>query len=217
MRKHSIVIADDHLMFRDGIKRIIEENGSMSVVGEAGDGIEVLNILHDIKPDVVILDVSLPKMNGIETAKEIRKTNLDSKILILTMHKKEDYVRHAFAAGVEGFLLKEDSDKDLLLAIETVLRGGVYLSPYFAKLMKDDLFHVSRGSERTYVETLTTREKEVLRLTAEGKSSKEIADILFISARTVDHHRARIMRKLNLKRVADLVKYAIREGYTSEA
>ena len=216
MSDYSIILVDDHMILREGIKRIIEEAETMRVIGEANDGLELLKLLKTSRPDLVILDISLPYMRGLETAREIKATNPDVKVLIVTMHKRKEYVYHAFGAGAEGYLLKEDSDRELLVAIETIRQGGVYLSPYFSKLLTDDLFHACRRDGKSRGEVLTTREREVLKLIAEGRSSQEIADLLFISARTVAHHRARLIRKLNLKKVADLVKYAIREGYTSE-
>jgi DNA-binding NarL/FixJ family response regulator len=216
MSNYSIVLVDDHAILREGIKRIIEENETMKVVGEANDGLELLKLLRNSSPDLVILDISLPYMTGLETTREIKTTHPEVNVLILTMHKRKEYVYHAFRAGAGGYLLKEDSDRELLVAIETIRRGGVYLSPYFSKLLTDELFHSSRRDGKALGEVLTKREREVLKLIAEGRSSQEIADLLSISVHTVAHHRARLVRKLHLKKVADLVKYAIREGYSSE-
>jgi DNA-binding NarL/FixJ family response regulator len=216
VNKYSIILVDDHVILREGIKRIIEEVTTLSVIGEANDGLDLLKLLRNSNPHLIILDISLPYMRGLETTREIKSTHPETKVLILTMHKRKEYVYHAFRAGAEGYLLKEDSDRELLVAIETIRRGGVYLSPYFSKLLTDDLLHACRGTGTSPAHVLTNREREVLKLIAEGRSSQEIADLLFISVRTVAHHRASLIRKLHLKKVADLVKYAIREGYTSE-
>lgn len=215
MGSYSIVLADDHLMLRSGIKRIIEESKEMAVVGEARDGLELLELMKRTSPDMVILDISMPNLRGIEATRELKMSYPKIKILILTMHKKKEYLYHAFSAGADGYLLKEDSDTELFSAIDEVRRGEVYISPLFSKELNEDFLRMCRGDVRPLAEPLTVREREVLKLVAEGNSSKEIADLLFISERTVHHHRASIMKKLKLEKIADLVKYAICEGYIS--
>ena len=215
MSPYQIVIADDHALIRQGIRSIIETSEDMEVIGEAGDGLELLNILKNITPHMVILDISMPKMRGFEATREIKSNYSDINILILSMHKKKEYLYHAFSAGVSGYLLKEDTDTELFTAIETIRQGEVYVSPLLQKEVTSDLVALSSGDGILPKEPLSTREREVLKLIAEGKPSKEIAELLFISARTVEHHRASIMKKLNLKQIADLVKYAIRKGYTT--
>jgi DNA-binding NarL/FixJ family response regulator len=157
----------------------------------------------------------MPKMRGFEATREIKSNHPDINILILSMHKKKEYLYHAFSAGASGYLLKEDTDTELFTAIETIRRGEVYVSPLLQKELTSDLISLSSGDHILPKEPLSTREREVLKLIAEGKQSKEIAELLFISTRTVEHHRASIMKKLNLKQIADLVKYAIRKGYTT--
>ena len=216
MEPYRIVVADDHSMLRQGIKKIIEESKNMVVVGEASDGLELLNLLKKMTPDMVILDISMPNLRGIEATSELKMIYPEVKILILTMHKRKEYLYHALAAGADGYLLKEDTDTELFSAIEAVRQGETYVSPLLSKALTNDLVEIARGDHNRPAEPLTTREREILKLIAEGKSSKEIADLLFISIRTVQHHRASIMKKLDLKKVADLVKYAIRKGYTSD-
>ncbi len=216
----SILLADDHVMFRRGVRRIIQSINDVEVVGEASDGFELLELLKKTSPQLVIMDISMPNLRGLEATREIKIIDPKVKVLILTMHKDKEYLYHAFSAGAEGYLLKEDADSELLSAIDSLRRGGTYISPLLSSQLADLFMQKSRpGSELAPIsrETLTTREREIIKLIAEGKSSKEVADLLFISSRTVQHHRANIMRKLNLKKTAELVKYALQKGYTAPA
>jgi len=215
MSTYRIVLADDHALLRQGVKSIIEASEDMKVIGEAGDGLELLNVLKGMTPDMVILDISMPNLRGFEATHEIRASYPEIKILILSMHRQKEYLYHAFSAGAAGYLLKEDTDTELFTAIETVRKGELYVSPLLQKEITSDLLEIGSGAGKTSDERLTTREKEVLKLIAEGKSSKEIAGLLFISTRTAEHHRASIMKKLKAKNIADLIKYAIRKGYTT--
>lgn len=215
MHPYRIVLADDHIMLRQGLKRIIREVGDLQVVGEASDGLELLDLLKKLTVHMVILDISMPNLRGIEATREIKMIRPDVKVLILTMHKNKEYLYHAISAGAEGYLLKEDADTELISAIEAIRRGGNYISPLLFGELTDDLVKTRRGKCEPPLEYLTIREREILKLIAEGKSNKEIADLLFISVRTVEHHRANLMEKLNLKKTADVVKYAISKGYTS--
>ena len=215
---YRIVLADDHAMFRRGVKRIIQENPDLEVIGEAADGLQLLEILKQSTPDMVVVDISMPNLRGLEATREIKMTFPQVKVIILTMHKDKEYLYHALSAGAEGYLLKEDADAELFSAIKTIRQGGTYISPLLASQMTDIFLErrrVREGQSKFPVEPLTIREREVIKLIAEGKSSKEIAALLFISSRTVQHHRANIMRKLSFKKTADLVKYAIQKGYTS--
>jgi DNA-binding NarL/FixJ family response regulator len=215
---YKIVLADDHVMFRRGVKKIIQGMAEVEVVGEAGDGLELLELLKKNIPHMVILDISMPNLRGLEATREIKTIHPEVKILILTMHKDKEYLYHAFSAGAEGFLLKEDADTELHAAIEKLKKGGTYVSPLLSSQLTDLFLERSRygvGQPMAPRELLTTREREIIKLIAEGKSSKEIGKLLFISSRTVQHHRANILRKLNIKKTADLVKYAIQKGYTS--
>jgi len=176
----------------------------------------LLEVLKGITTDMVILDISMAGLRGIEATSEIKMIYPEIKVLMLTMHKRKEYFYHALSAGADGYLLKEDTATELFSAIKMIREGGVYVSPFFSAELKEDVAKMCRNGGELPVEHLTTREREVLKLIAEGKSSKEMADLLFISAHTIRHHRANIKRKLNIKKLADLIKYAIREGYTSD-
>jgi DNA-binding NarL/FixJ family response regulator len=215
---YRIVLADDHVMFRQGIKNILEKDKGLEVVGEAGDGLKLLELLKKVTPDMVILDISMPNLRGLEATRELKIILPNVKVLILSMHRDTEYVYSAISAGAEGYLLKEDADTELFAAIGKIRQGSRYISPLLTEELTDELFQKHhKGQLASQYEPLTTREREVLKLIAEGTSNKEIADLLFISIRTVEHHRANIIRKLSIKNTADLVKYAIRKGYTSSS
>ena len=215
MSTFRIIVADDHMMFRQGLKKILEERADFEIIGEASCGLELLKLLRELVPDLVILDISMPSLRGIEAVREIKSVHPNVKILILTMHKDKEYLRQAISAGAEGYLLKEDADSELFSAVGKIRQGGIYVSPKLSEELTIDWAKIRRGDEKpsSEAESLTLREREVLKLIAEGKSSKEIADLLFISSRTVERHRANLMDKLGLKKTADLVKYAIQKGY----
>jgi len=207
MTVYRIVLADDHAMLREGIKSIINEAEDLQVVGEAADGLALLQLLKTTSTDMVVLDVSMPKLRGIEAAREIKRQYPDIKILFLSMYKKREYLRLAVAAGAEGYLLKEDTGFELITAIDTIRHGRTYLSSFILKEAPEDLIGICRGDHRFPGDILTSREREVLKLVGEGKTSKEIARMLFISPNTVNNHRKN----------ADLIKYAIQRGYSVEA
>lgn len=215
--RYRIILADDHTIFRQGLKRIILENNELEVVGEAGDGLELLSIVGGMVPDLVILDISMPNIRGIEATREVKIKLPAVKVLILTMHKDRDYLEHSISAGADGYMLKEDADSEIFSAIDVIRKGGIYVSPLLVPELAGDFFRICKGEFRPAQDTLTIREREILKFVAEGKSNKEIAGMLFISNRTVDHHRASIMGKLNINNTASLVKYAIIKGYTSLA
>jgi len=212
---YHIVLADDHLMFREGLKRILSQRSDLEVVGEADSGLELIKLLEKSTSDLAILDISMPNLRGIEAISEIKMNHPTVKILILTMHKDQQYLEQAITAGAEGYLLKEDTDAELFSAIDRIRQGKIYVSPNLSEGLTDNWVKKSRGDPGGSFEPerLTIREREVLKLIAEGKSGKEIGDLLFISARTVERHRANIMQKLNVKKTADLVRYAIQKGY----
>jgi DNA-binding NarL/FixJ family response regulator len=216
MKACRVVIADDHTMLRRGICQVIETKKGVSVVGEASDGIELLSLLNTLSADIVILDISMPRMRGIEAAREIKATYPHIKILFLSMHKRKEYLYQAFLAGANGYLLKEDTDTQLLIALDTLRAGKVFLSSILLGNLPDILMDIFQKSANPGEENLSPREAQVLKLVADGLANKDIAKTLCISARTVEHHRASIMKRLDLKTLADLIKYAIREGYTSE-
>jgi DNA-binding NarL/FixJ family response regulator len=213
MEKCKIVLADDHVLIRQGLKKLIEENKSLEVVGEAGDGLELLDVLDKVSPNLIILDISMPNSRGIEVINEAKNLCPNVKILMITMHKSEQYFRCAMSAGADGYLLKEDSDSELLSAIDIVMHNDIYISPQLSEEFSDDVIRSYREKGVFPCETLTNREIEVLKLVAEGLTSKEIAELLSISIRTVEHHRANLLKKLNLKNTADLIKHAIQNGF----
>jgi DNA-binding NarL/FixJ family response regulator len=215
MSPYRIVLADDHVLVRQGLKRILEEMADLEVVGEASDGLELLNLLNRLVTDMVILDIFMPNLRGIEALHEIKMIHPEINVLILTMNKDKEYLYLALSAGAKGYLLKEDADKELFSAVERVRQDKTYISPYFSEDVIDDLVQIGKGGAKGIfeIDPLTPREREVLKLIAEGKSSKEIATVLFISVFTVNNHRASIMEKLHLNKATDLVKYAIRKGY----
>jgi DNA-binding NarL/FixJ family response regulator len=212
---YRIYLADDHAMVREGIKLVLAQRPDYEIAGEASDGLELLAMLkRGTPPDAIILDISMPKLRGIEAIRDIKSISPKTKVLVLTMHKDEDSLRQAFVAGANGYLLKEDVAKALFAALESIRKGEIFVSELLGVELKDAwvrIFRENRGVPD--MDVLTAREIEVLKLIAEGKSNREIAELLFISARTVDHHRARIMEKLRLKGTAELTKYAIKRGY----
>jgi DNA-binding NarL/FixJ family response regulator len=212
MTPYQVMLADDHALFRSGVKRILEEIPGVQVVGEAADGMQLLALLKESTPDLVILDISMPNLRGLEIIQEIKTSYPQVQILMLTMHKNPEYLSYALGAGAAGFLLKEDADPELLEAVAAIRRGKTYLSPAISQVLPELL---RRGIQPngTPQEVLTHREREILKLLSDGKSSKEIGNLLFISLRTVQNHRANIMRKLKVRRIADLIKYAVRKGY----
>ncbi len=215
-----ILLADDHVMFREGVRSIIQEMDNVEVVGEAGDGLELLRLVRDIHPHLVIMEISLPNLRGLEATRKIKIADPGGKVLILTMHKDRKYLYHALTAGAEGYLLKEDGDGELIAAIDTLRKGGIFISPLLSAQMAAIFPNGFRVGSKPLVapeERLTVRERQVVKLVAEGKSSKEIGKLLFISVWTVQHHRANIMKKLNIKNTAELVKYAIQKNLVTGA
>jgi DNA-binding NarL/FixJ family response regulator len=206
------MLADDHVMFRKGVKRIIEETPDLEVVGEANDGLELLGLLKAREPKLVLLDISMPHLRGLEAIREIKKLYPQVKIIFLTMHRSKEFLHQALKAGAEGYLLKEDADSDLLRAIQTVRGGGKFIS----SLLSTEMADLALGDQEEDPHHLTLREKTIVKLLTEGKTPKEIAELLFISVFTVRRHRDNIMRKLNLKRLADLIRYALSRGITPD-
>jgi DNA-binding NarL/FixJ family response regulator len=214
MAKCRVLVADDHILVRQGLQRILMARSDLEIAGEAGNGLELLDLLRKSEPDLVLLDISMPNLRGIEAIPEIKKNHPRIKILVLTMHREEEYLYQAISAGADGYLLKDDADKDLFFAIDAILKGKVYVSRYLAEEFRQDWAQMLRGEKGLPAEEpLTVREREVLKLIAEGRSSKEIGDLLFISTRTAERHRANIMGKLKARKSTDLIRYAIRKGY----
>jgi len=210
----TLFIADDHTLVRQGLQRIIEENPDYKVICETGDGLQIVPLIQRIKPEMIILDISMPNLRGIEAIHRIRKVNKNIKILVLTVHKSEKYVYECLVRGAQGYILKEDADKELISAIESIRKNNIYISLSFTSDVIKGL--LSRAKDRTNKTSsrLSNREQEILKLIAEGNSNKKIASKLDISVRTVEHHRYNLMRKTGFSRLAGLVKYALKNGLT---
>ncbi|MHB1361040.1 MAG: response regulator [Thermoleophilia bacterium] len=214
MSKIRILLADDHAILRAGLVRLLGEEKDIEVVGEAENGREAVQKVQELHPDIVLMDIGMPVMNGMEATKQIKKRDQDVKILVLTMHDNEEYLFQVLQAGAAGYVLKKAADSDLVNAIHVVNRGDCFLYPSAAKMVVEDYLEKLRhGQEPTSsYDTLTDREREILTHVAEGYTNREIAESLFISVKTVETHKANIMEKLNLHKRAELVKYAIKKG-----
>jgi DNA-binding NarL/FixJ family response regulator len=211
-----ILIADDHRIMREGLRALLGKQDTFLVVGEAEDGRKAVELAARLRPDIVIMDITMPGLNGIEATRQIVAADSRVKIIALSIHSDHRFVRQAFEAGATGYLLKEGAFEELARAIHTVAGGKAFVSPGIAGVLIDDLVRRTAGKETPVgVRPLSSREKEVLQLLAEGKSTKTIAAILQVGAKTVETHRRQIMLKLQLDSVAELTKYAIREGLTS--
>lgn len=217
MNEFTVVLADDHVLMREGIKNMINATKELRVIGEADDGLELLELMKKERPDMVILDITMPKVRGIEAAKEIRSLYPHVYILFLSMHKSLEFLSMALDTGAKGYLLKEDTGKELLQAIKEIRNGQTFLSPKLALEYPTEIINICRGQHKTEPDTLTHRERQVLKLIAEGNTDRQISELLFISIRTAQRHRYNIRTKLKLKRTADLVRYAIAKGYTANS
>ena len=202
-----VVLADDHQLVRQSLKALLEREG-FQVAGEASDGQEALRLVPNVNPDVAILDISMPILNGLDAARELKKSSPKTKTILLTQHDEDQYVTEALRAGVRGYVLKNQAATDLVHAIHQVCRGEIYLSPSISRTVVEAL--LSKTALPT--DPLTSRERQILQLIGEGKSSKEIAALLGISIKTAESHRTRLMRKLDIHELASLVRYAIRRG-----
>jgi DNA-binding NarL/FixJ family response regulator len=202
-----VLLADDHVLVRQGLRTLLEQHG-LQVTGEASDGQEALRLLATVHADVAVLDISMPNLNGLDAAREMRKSSPKVKTILLTRHDEDQYVTEALRAGVKGYVLKGQAATDLVQAIDQVCRGGVYLSPGISRA----LVEAYRSKVELTADPLTSRERQVLQLVGEGKSTKEVARLLGISVKTAESHRARLMRKLDIHETASLVRYAIRQG-----
>ena len=211
-----ILIGDDHTLLRQGLRKILEEQPNWEVVGEASDGRDAVRQVLALQPNVAILDIGMPLMNGIEATRQIVRRLPDVHVLILSMHSNEAYIIQALKAGAIGYLLKDSADTDLLRAVAAVAAGKSFFSPAVAKVMLDDYVrHLSEKGITDRYESLSERERETFQLIAEGHSNKEIADVLSISPATVETHRAHIFQKLDLHNTAEVVLYAVRRGVIS--
>ena len=210
-----ILLADDHKITREGLRSLLDKQQDMEVVGEAEDGRTAVTLVRELVPSVVIMDVSMPDLNGVEAARQIVGQSPDVKIIALSMHSDTLFVTEMLKSGASGYLLKDCAFEELALAIRAVVAGKTYLSPSVSGIMVDDYLHRLSKADFSDSEVLTDREREVLQLLAEGKSTKQIALKLHISVKTVETHRRQIMNKLDIHTVAELTKYAIRKGLTS--
>ena len=213
MPRLRLLLGDDHTLVRHGLRKILEEQPEWTVVSEVGDGREAVREAIALKPDVAIIDVAMPLLNGIDATQQIVKRVPETRVLMLSMHSDDPYVTRAFQAGATGYLLKDSAGKDLLKAVESVAAGRAFFSPAIERLMLDD--YVRRAGVTDRFETLSAREREIFQLIAEGRSSKEVAAVLAISPATVETHRARILQKLDIHSVAELVLFAVRRGVVS--
>jgi DNA-binding NarL/FixJ family response regulator len=215
MSTKSILIVDDHPLFRKGLKAVLEPNNQFEVVGEARNGSEALELAQKLNPDLVVVDISLPDQNGIELTREIRNLLPETRIMIVSMHSKIDYIAEAFQAGATGYVVKESASESLLQGLEQVSKGDYYLDSSLSQQVVEKLF-VPRENENQISHSayggLTPKEQEVMRLLAEGLSSKKVAEKLFISPKTVENHRASLMNKLDLHGTVELVRYAAKLG-----
>jgi two-component system response regulator NreC len=206
--KIHILLADDHAVVRQGFKMILAAQPDMEIVGEAGNGREALDLAGKLQPDVIVMDVAMPELNGIEATRRVADVSPRSRVLALSMHKDSVYVREILRAGARGYLLKDAISSDLLAAVRAIARGEGYLSPGVSDAVLNDY----RRHVTDPIDLLTSREREVLQMIAEGKTNKDIATVLNLSVYTVDAHRGRIMEKLNVHSVTDLVRFAVRCG-----
>jgi two-component system response regulator NreC len=216
MRKIRIVLADDHKLMRSGLRVLLEQQPDLTVVGEASDGRDAVALVASERPDVLVMDIGMPSLNGIEAAAQITQSHPEVSIVMLSMHSDESYVLRALKAGAKGYLLKDSAEADLIRAVHAVAEGKSFFSPTVSKVLLDDYVRKLKrsGTEDPY-DLLTPREREILQLVAEGKSNKEIAQLLNLSVYTVETHRSNIMEKLNLHGVPELILYAVRMGIIS--
>lgn len=211
-----ILIADDHQIFREGLKSLLDKNSGLRVAGEAKNGFEAVKLTQELQPDLVIMDISMPDLNGIDASRKILHEFPDCKIIALSMHADKRYVTELLKVGVKGYVLKDSAFEELHLAIRNVLKNQTYLSPAITEIVvREFIGQKNEPVEKSVFMVLTAREREILQLLAEGKATKEIAAKLAICAKTVETHRKQIMDKLQIHSVAELTKYAIREGLTS--
>jgi DNA-binding NarL/FixJ family response regulator len=216
-QKVRIVIAEDHTILREGLRSLLSSDPSFEIVGEAEDGREAIKCVEKFRPDLILTDLSMPRMNGMEAIKEIKRQSPKTKVLVLTVHKAEEYILATFRAGANGYLLKDSTHAELVMAVKKVLSGKQYISPEISeKVIEGYLEGKKTLKSQTSWETLTQREREILKLIAEGYKNKEIAEDLCISVKTVEKHRANLMEKLDLHSIQALTAFAIEKGLVTQ-
>ncbi|MBI3941626.1 MAG: response regulator transcription factor [Chloroflexi bacterium] len=217
MSKIRVLLVDDHPVLRIGLRTLLEDEGDMEVIGEAGNGMEAVNLTQNLRPDVVVMDISMPGMDGLEATRRIKALYPETQVLILTVHAQERYLFPVLKAGAGGYVLKSAVDTELVNAIRTVAQGGAFLYPSATRMVLEDyLSRLNTSENQDDYERLSDREREVLRLIAIGHTSAEIAEMLILSPKSVDTYRTRIMQKLGLHSRADLVRYALSRGLIGE-
>ena len=209
--KLRIVVADDHTLVRAGLVTLMSRMQDVEVAGEAADGRAALKLVKELQPDIAILDISMPQLNGLDTAEKIKEASPKTKVIILSMHANEEYVAQALKAGAAGYLLKDAATTELDMAIKVVAQGQFYLSPSISRQVVDNLLHGGPSG----LDVLSPRQREILQLIAEGKSTRDIAETLHLSVKTIETHRAQLMERLDIHDVAGLIKYALRKGLIS--
>jgi DNA-binding NarL/FixJ family response regulator len=213
LAKIRVLICDDHTILREGIRLLLNSQSDIEVVGEGVDGRDAVEKARLLKPDVILMDIAMPGLNGLEATKQVRRDDPNARVLVLTMYERDEYIAQMLEAGAAGYVLKKVAGSELVYAIRSIHQGGTFLYPSITKrLVEDYLRRVESGEERSTFDSLTDREREVLQLIAEGHTNKEIADVLKLSSRTVQNHRAHIMEKLGMHDRGELIKYAIQKG-----
>jgi DNA-binding NarL/FixJ family response regulator len=211
MKKIRVLLVDDHAILREGIKALLEKQDNIEVVAEAADGREAISRVAQFRPDVVVLDISMPMMDGLESTRQMKRDNPDIKVLVLTMHDNEEYFFQLLRAGASGYVTKKSVSRELVSAIEAVYRGESFFCPSMAKFLLSDFLRLDKVVENTSQEELTPREREIVKLIAEGYTNQQIADLLHRSVKTIESHRSNILRKLGIHDSIELVKYAVRK------
>jgi DNA-binding NarL/FixJ family response regulator len=211
----SVVLADDHTIVRDGLRALLEANPEIRVVGNASDGRQVVSQVSELQPDVVIMDISMPEANGIDATRQILEIYPQTRVIILSMSGTADHVFHALQAGVRGYLLKESAGREVMEAVQTVYGGGMYFSRPITHTLVNDYLQQREETQKGSLETLSTRENEILCMVVEGKTSAEIGESLHLSPKTIESYRSRMMQKLGVADMTELIKFAIRHGLIS--
>jgi len=212
----TILLADDHTILREGLRKMLEEEPGLKVIGEAEDGFEAISKVHDLTPDILIVDLVMPKLNGLEVTQRLKAEATNLKIIVLSMRKSEPYIIEALQNGADGYVLKSEDPQDLVDAIHVVLKGKKYLNPKVASFAEDEILTISHQNKSDGISSLTKREREVLQLSVEGMKNEDIAKFFNLSIHTISTHRRNLMGKLNIRNQADLLKYAIQQGIISE-